>query len=679
MSDEPGTPQSRSGPSAPAILAIALAVGVALVSAVAVANLLSVLPPLPGRQEADAVTGLISSLGDVVGRLTSAATLGLLAGMVAFLPARADGTLAEPAVRLGRWAGRAAQLWFVTALLMTFANPAFTTGVPLVYTMRPDIWWYLLTSTPSALAWLFSAGVALATALVAYRARRASAFVVCWLAGAVSTVFVAVTGNVSVGLDHDWATDASGIATAALVVLTSGAVGVVAAAGARPDRPAGTEPRPIMGKVGVRRYHRVVLPLLVLATAGYSIVAWQQLAGVSPVETAAGGPVLVGAVLAILLLVSWVWRQLDRRAPVRRQIGSVARDVVLYVLAIATLSASSHLPPPRFLIPQSSQVNYLGYEVDVPATFERLAGLGRPNLFWVLLSLGAIAAYGWGMVRVYRTGGRWPVSRLLFWLAGWLLTLYLATSGLWMYSTAVYSWHMLVHMTVNMMVPVLCVLGAPFTLVDEASRPRSPGELPGPRELLSGLAANRFVRFLLSPPVLWINYVASLFLVYFTPLFPWLMRYHWAHQLMLLHFMLAGYLFFNLLIGPDRSPWQLPYLVKFALLVSVMPFHAIFAVAIMMAEHVIGGTFYETIAVSWVGDLLADQNIAGQITWFTGEVPVFIAVILLAAQWFRSDSQTAAVSDLLADTGADGDELGAYNDMLAQLAERDRLQGGSEE
>lgn len=659
MPEDPVALGARRGPSRLAIVAIALAAVAALVSAVAVANLLSVLPPLPGRQEADAVTGLISSFGDTIVRLTSAATLGLIAGMVAFLPAAADGTLSDVALRLARWAGRAAQLWFVAAMLMTFAGPAFTTGVPIAYTMRPDIWWYLLTSTPSALAWLVSAVVALATALVAYRAKRASAFVVCWLAGAVATVFVAVTGNVSVGLDHDWATDAAGVAAAGLVLLTSGAVGAVAA----------------RSEAGVSRYHRAVLPLLGLTTLGWGLVAWQQLAGVHPFDTPAGGPVLVGAVLTGLLLASWLWRQLDRGAGARRRVDSVARDVVLYILGTAALSAAAHLPPPRFVIPQSSQVNYLGYDVDVPATIARLAGLGRPNLLWVLLALGAIAAYLWGMVRVRRAGGHWPVSRLLFWLGGWLLTLYLATSGLWMYSTAVYSWHMLVHMTVNMMVPVLCVLGAPFTLVDAASRVRGPDELPGPRELISGLGANRFVRFLLSPPVLWINYVSSLFLVYFTPLFDWLMRYHWAHQLMLLHFMIAGYLFFNLLIGPDRNPWQLPYLVKFALLVSVMPFHAIFAVGIMMAQHVIGETFYRTIAVPWVGDLLADQNIAGQITWFTGEVPVFVAVIALAAQWFRSDSREAAVADLLADTGADGDELGAYNDMLAQLAERDREQG----
>lgn len=661
----------RRGPSLLVTGAIWLAVGVALASAVLVAGVLTLLPPLPGRLEANAATGLVSSLGDLVARLTSTAALGLLAGMVAFLPAAPDGTLAEPARRLVRWAGRAAQLWFVAALLMTFANPAFVTGIPIAYTLRLDIWLYNFSSTPSSLAWLVSAVAALATALVAYRSTRASAFVVCWIAGAVSTVFVAVTGNVSVGLDHDWATDAAGVATLATVLLASGAIGVVAAASGGSDAAAAA---------GIRRYHRAALPLIVLAGAGYGLAAWQQLAGKSPWDVVAGVPVIGGTAVIALLLVNWVVRQLSgagRRnvvdaVDVHRRVSGVGRDIVLLVLGAACLSAATHLPPPRFDVPQSSQVNYLGYDVDVPATIATLTGLGRPNVLWVLLALTAIGAYAWGMLRVHRTGGRWPAWRFLFWVAGWGLTLYLATSGLWMYSTAAYSWHMLVHMTVNMMVPVLCVLGAPFTLIEAASRQRTPDELPGPRELLAGLAANRFVRFLLSPPVIWVNYVSSLFIVYFTPLFGWLMRYHWAHQLMLLHFMLAGYLFFSLLVGPDRHPWQLPYLVKFALLVSIMPFHAIFAVGIMMARTVIGEEFYQTISVSWIPDLLADQNIAGQITWFTGEVPAFIAVIMLAAQWFRTDSSEAAAADLLADAGDDSDELGAYNEMLAQLAERDR-------
>ncbi|MFT4109766.1 cytochrome c oxidase assembly protein [Propionicimonas sp.] len=641
--------------------AIWLSIGLALACALVVGLVLPALPPLPGRLEADALTGMVSSVGDVVGRLAAMAVLGLLAAVVAFVPAGPDGALSAPARRIAGWAGRAAQLWFVASLLMTFANPAFVTGIPLGYTLRPDIWADFLRTTPSALAWLVSAVVALATVAVVYRARSASAFAVCWVAGAAASVFIAVTGNVSVGLDHDWATDAAGVATLAGVVLASGAVAVVAAALAGAPEVEAT-----------RRYRRWSLPLLALAAAGYALVAWQQLAGESPLAVVAGAPVVAGGVLVVLLLANRLRPAPSAAGPA---LTAVALDVALLVLGVAALGAATHLPPPRFLVPQSSQVNYLGYEVDVPATAALVAGPGRPNLLWALLALTAIAAYGWGVVRVHRAGGRWPVSRLLPWLGGWLLVGYLATSGLWMYSTAVFSWHMLLHMTVNMMVPVLCVLGAPFTLREAASGEPGDAALPGPRDVLAALTANRFVRFLLSPPVVWVNYVASLFVVYFTPLFGWLMRYHWAHQVMLLHFMLAGYLFFGLLIGPDRHPWQLPYLVRFALLISVMPFHAIFAVGIMMARTVIGEEFYDTISVGWVGDLLADQNIAGQITWFTGEVPAFIAVIVLAAQWFRSDSREAAAADRRADSGEGEDELGAYNDMLAQLAERDREQG----
>ena len=97
---------------------------------------------------------------------------------------------------------------------------------------------------------------------------------------------------------------------------------------------------------------------------------------------------------------------------------------------------------------------------------------------------------------------------------------------------------------------------------------------------------------------------------------------------------------------------------------------AMFAVGIMTTPGLIGEQFYATLSIPWVPSLLADQNTAGQITWFTGEVPAFIAIVMLAAQWFRSDSRVAKAGDRRADQ--DGDqELRAYNEMLAELAARD--------
>ena len=649
-----------------------LAVSAAFASIFVSSALLLAQPTLPGRADLDPATVLVAMLGDLAARLTGATTLGLLAAAAVFLCPDQDGHLPEAGRRVLRWAVRSGRLWFAASLLMTFAYPSFIVGVPIRGAFRPDAWWLFVTSTTTTLGWLASAIAALVAISVGLWARSASAAALAWCVGVAATVLVAVTGNVSVGLHHDWATDAAGLATIAASILTSAAVGAFAATAA------GAGSRPAI----LRRYQRTVIPALAALTAGYGMVVWQQLAGTRILDTAYGRPVLVGLALLIALLASWVWRQVrrpDADAPPVNLVRSLARDLALLILALAALTAARFLPPPRLLVPQSIQVNFLGYEVNDPATLARLLALGRPNLLWVVLSVSAITAYLWGMVRVLRRGGRWPVGRLIFWLAGWLLTAYLAVTGLWIYSTAVFSWHMLVHMTVNMMVPVLCVLGAPLTLVRAASGPSGDADLPTARELLDDVTSDRVVRVLLSPPLVWAVYIFSLYAVYFSPAFPWLMKYHWGHQLMLLHFMVVGYAFFALLVGPDRHPWPLPYLVKFALLVSVMPFHAIFAVGIMSARSVLGGEFYRSLDIPWVGDLLAEQNVAGQITWITGEVPAFVAVIMLAFQWFRSDEQDAVAVDQLLDQEREADELDAYNGLLAELARRDRASDSHEE
>lgn len=654
ISDLQTRPARYAPPTRAWVATVALCLALALAQTAAYTAVLAGLPALPGRPTADLATGVASLVGGLVGRLASAAALGLLAAFVAFMP-RGDAPV-DAGAALMRWTVRAGQWWLVAAVLMTFASPTFVAGVPIGLAFGPAAWWTFVASTPTALAWLASAASALLTLVVAYRGGGRGAAAAAWLAGAGATVFVAVTGNVSVGLDHDWATDAMTLASIAGALVGSAAIGVLAAtlAGVEPD-------------AGLARYRRTG-GLLAVLVVGYLVVAWQQLAGTSPFDVAFGLPVLIGVGSLAALVVSAVVRAVVR--PVRLRLVTVLIDVALLIVAVTSLNAAEHLPPPRFSVPQSIQINYLGYEVIDPPTAARVAGLGRPNLLWVTIVVTGLALYAIGVLRARRLGTRWPVGRIAFVVAGLGLTGYLAVSGLWEYSTAAFSWHMLVHMTINMLIPLLCVLGAPIALLRAASRPRAADELAGPAQLLDDLASARLVRVLTSAPAVWALYVFSLFLVYFSPLFPWLMRYHWGHQAMLLYFMGTGFAFFNMLLSPAEHGGRLPYVLRFALLISVMPFHAMFAVGIMMSAGVIGEQFYGTLAMPWVPDLLADQNIAGQITWFTGEVPAFIAVVMLAAQWFRSDSRAAAAADRRAEVEGD-DELSAYNDMLAELAARD--------
>ncbi|MFT3876970.1 MAG: cytochrome c oxidase assembly protein [Propioniciclava sp.] len=650
-STSPSSSATRRAPSTGALLGVSGAVVAAYVAVWLTGLDLAVRPPLPARIQADDVTGLISLIGDLTARLAALGTLGVLTAIVGFAPKNDDDTLTEAGGRLRGWAGRLAQVWFMASVLNTFANPAYVNGVPIGLTFTPASWWTFVWASPSGLAWLASALVAAGITVACYVSRHWAANLIGLVAGVLALCFVAVTGNVTVGFNHDWATDAAIVGTFTAIPLAAASLGAWLAGDA----------------ASVRRYQRLVPPLLAVAAGAHAVITWQQMAGVPLTATPYGLWSLALAAVGVLYGLIWLVRQFWGG----RGTSLIAVDIVLAIAFTAITTATNHVPPPRFLEPQNIQVNYLGYEVVLAPTIERLVTLGRPNLLWVCIVVFALGAYAAGVVKAHRLGRRWPLGRSVAWAAAWLLTLFLAVTGLWEYSTVQYSWHMVVHMTVNMLVPVLGVLGAPLALIRAGSASASTHVTLG--DAIDSLDSHRLWQFVTSPVVAWLAYVGSLFAVYFTPAFPWLMKYHWAHQLMLLVFMMTGYFFFTLIIGADRTSKQLPHLLKLALVISIMPFHAVFAVGILSSQSLIGADFYQTIAVGWLAGhdaLMADQNIAGQASWFLGEIPLFVVIIALASQWFRADSKDAARIDARADSGED-DSLDAYNDMLAELAKRD--------
>ena len=54
-------------------------------------------------------------------------------------------------------------------------------------------------------------------------------------------------------------------------------------------------------------------------------------------------------------------------------------------------------------------------------------------------------------------------------------------------------------------------------------------------------------------------FISAPYMVYFSGLFETAMREHWAHELMHVHFVLVGYLFYESLIGTDPIPYRANY------------------------------------------------------------------------------------------------------------------------
>src|SRR5690606_10033162 len=110
----------------------------------------------------------------------------------------------------------------------------------------------------------------------------------------------------------------------------------------------------------------------------------------------------------------------------------------------------------------------------------------------------------------------------------------------------------------TMIVPMLLVLGGPVTLALRALPRAADPRWPGPREWLRATLHARATRVLTHPVFALAFYVISMYMMYLTSLYQTALRSHAAHLLMMGHFLLAGYLFFWVVIGVDPSPRRRP-------------------------------------------------------------------------------------------------------------------------
>ncbi|MFE9685887.1 cytochrome c oxidase assembly protein [Streptomyces sp. NPDC006285] len=292
-----------------------------------------------------------------------------------------------------------------------------------------------------------------------------------------------------------------------------------------------------------------------------------------------------------------------------------------------------------------------------------------PDPFFLVACLVGLALYGWGVVRLVRRGDAWPAGRTVAFAAGVLSVMLVLCTGLNDYGMVMFSVHMVQHMVISMLSPILILLGAPITLALRAL-PTAGRDRKGPRELLLMLLHSRFMRVVTHPAFTIPLFIASLYALYFSPVFDFLMGSRTGHIAMMCHFLAVGLVFFWPIMGVDPGPHRPGYLMRMLELFAGMPFHAFFGIALMMASGPMVTT-YENPPASLGIDALADQNAAGGIAWAFSEIPSVLVLLALLFQWYRSEQRQARRSDRAADR--DGDkELEAYNAYLATLDARGR-------
>ncbi|MFB6960276.1 cytochrome c oxidase assembly protein [Streptomyces sp. NPDC056309] len=287
--------------------------------------------------------------------------------------------------------------------------------------------------------------------------------------------------------------------------------------------------------------------------------------------------------------------------------------------------------------------------------------------FFLVACLLGLGLYGWGVVRLRRRGDAWPVGRTVAYVIGVLTVALVMCTRLNDYGMVMFSVHMVQHMIISMLSPILILLGGPITLALRALPVAGRGR-KGPRELLLALLHSRYLRVVTHPAFTIPMFVASLYALYFTPLFDFLMGSRAGHIAMMVHFLAVGLVFFWPIMGVDPGPNRPGHLMRMLELFAGMPFHAFFGIALMMATTPMVDTFVNPPASLGI-DALTDQNAAGGIAWAFSEIPSVLVLLALLFQWYKSEQRQARRKDRAADR--DGDkELEAYNAYLASLNAR---------
>lgn len=439
--------------------------------------------------------------------------------------------------------------------------------------------------------------------------------------------------------------------------------------------------------IALPRFSALALWGAIAVVASGSANAWARLNFQSALSSDYARLVFLKILLAATLIFFGYLnrRQLKGSLNLNRKQLSRLLSVELLIMATATFVGSklSTVQPP--VRADGSQfdpgLTVAGIATPPPPNLWRLISLYDPDALMIGVLITVLALYIRGVIILTRRGDKWPVGRTVAFALGISAIDYATSGGLGVYAKFSFEYHMIAHMLLGMVAPIGIVLGAPITLALRTLPQGRTSEERGVRGTLITLLHSKPAGVFTNPVSALAIFDGSLFLLYMTPLFGNLMQSHLGHLVMTVHFLLAGILFFHVIIGIDPNPRKVPYIVRIVILFAAMSIHAFFAIALLSTTTLLDQGYFASLQTPWNVDLLADQRSAGSVAWAMGEIPILLALVATFIQWMRDDSrETKRIDRNEARMAAMGepDELAKYNAYLSTLAkqEQDRKGGG---
>ncbi len=592
------------------------------------------------------------------------AVVGALLAM-AFLLVENQGKLQEGALKVRKRATTFAGIWLVASVLHIFLTLANILGTSFAEALERNTVRSFLTQVD------LGQYLGVQTLLIAVIA-LAIRFIRSVLAAAILLLFSLITLVIPVFQSHSASSGSHQLAIGSLVVhvvALSLWVGGIFAIVALPDSDR---------KFALPRFSQMALWTAIAVVVSGIANAWARLNFMDAWSSGYARIVVLKAALTFVLLFLGYRNRRGLAQGSSTGIKLIGRFVVVEALIMTTLLflgswLAQTEPPTRGDLSISPALSIVGFATPAEPTLARLLLLYQPDALIMGILILLVALYIKGVVVLTKRGDKWPVGRTISFALAISAIDFATSGGLGVYALFSFEYHMIAHMVIGMIAPIGLVLSAPVTL---ALRTLPIGRTPeerGVRGMLIALLHSRYAVILTNPISALALFDGSLFVLYFTDLFGNLMQSHAGHLFMNIHFLLAGFLFFHVIIGIDPNPKKIPYIVRIVVLFAAMSIHAFFSIALISASTLLDGGYYASLQTPWLTDLLADQNAGGSIGWAMGEIPIILALVATFIQWMRDDKrETKRIDRNEARMAAMGepDELAQYNNYLSQLQRR---------
>jgi putative copper resistance protein D len=590
--------------------------------------------------------------------LLAFAAIGTLLSASIFIPNK-DGALTEAALAVKKKASLLTLLWFTTAFLAILFKVSQILDTSIFSSFDSETLTSYLTQTGLGKS-MFIQIIVIAIVLLALpfikRALPLLLFTFLAIIGMTSPVF---QSHAAAGGSHSLAIGALVVHVVAISLWVGSLFGILLI------------PRELR-ITALYRFSALALWAAIAVSISGVATAFTRLQDRSSWNTQYSYIVIAKVILTIALL---LMGNANRKALQSRD--EMRLKELLRLISVEALMGSwlSRIQPPISDISQLTAAEIkVGMATPPPPSLRNLLFEYNPDALMIAILIVATALYIKGVVVLKKRGDSWPVGRTVAFALGIALIDFATSGGLGVYALFSFEYHMIAHMLLGMIAPIGLVLGAPITLALRTLPQSRDGQERGVRTLALSVLHSRYSKVLTNPITALALFDGSLFVLYFTDLFGNLMQNHAGHFLMNIHFILVGFLFFNVIIGVDPNPRKYPHILRIVILFGAMSLHAFFSIALMSQTSLIDGGYYESLRTPWISSALEDQEAGGSVGWAMGEIPMLLALISTFILWMREDKrETVRIDRNEARLAAMGepDELAEYNAYLNKLQERE--------